>query len=347
MSTSTPEELLKNAEKKASASGGWFSSATAKQEEAVELFKAAANKFRIANRFEEAGNAYMRAAETEIKTGEKDCAANTFFEANKCFRMSRPELAVVALTRAREILIERGRFRQAADREKAVAELYKSDAADPERALEAYEQAAAWYLQEGANATASGCYREAAQLATDLARYPQAIERWEQVASMSLESNLTKYSVKDYYLNAGMCYLAIPVSLPPHSLSPNYDSSLTLPLLDATYRTTWQQCAQCSSTPNRTPASPPPWRAASSTRSSRRARRATSKPSTRASRSTTEPKKSRAGRRRSYVQCERASRTNLIFPETLYPVASALPDSLSLSLQISATKGSCASSGDM
>ncbi len=100
----------KNAEKKASAVSGWFSSAASKQEEAIELFKAAANKFRISNRFEEAGNAYMRAAETELKTGEKDYAANTFFEANKCFRMSRPELAVVALTRAREILIERGRF---------------------------------------------------------------------------------------------------------------------------------------------------------------------------------------------------------------------------------------------
>lgn len=31
---------------------------------------------------------------------------------------------------------------------------------------------------------------------------------------MSLDSNLTRYSVKDYYLNAGMCYLAIPVSNP-------------------------------------------------------------------------------------------------------------------------------------
>lgn len=27
---------------------------------------------------------------------------------------------------------------------------------------------------------------------------------------MSLDSNLTRYSVKDYYLNAGLCYLAIP-----------------------------------------------------------------------------------------------------------------------------------------
>ncbi len=116
-----------------------------------------------------------------------------------------------------------------------MAELYKNDAADPEKALEAYEQAASWYLQEGANATASGCYREAAQLATDLARFPQAIERWEQVASMSLESNLTRYSVKDYYLNAGMCYLAIPVSfnntlLPPGLLPLRSSQSCTLTL---------------------------------------------------------------------------------------------------------------------
>lgn len=30
---------------------------------------------------------------------------------------------------------------------------------------------------------------------------------------MSLDSNLTRYSVKDYYLNAGLCYLALPVSV--------------------------------------------------------------------------------------------------------------------------------------
>lgn len=60
--------------------------------------------------------------------------------------------------------------------------------------------------------TASGCFRSSAELATELSQYRLAIEKWEQVASMSLESNLTKYSVKDYYLNAGLCYLALPVS---------------------------------------------------------------------------------------------------------------------------------------
>lgn len=91
MSSSSPEELLKTAEKRASSTSGWFSSGSAKLEEAAELFKAAGNKFRLANRFDEAGQAFMRAAETEIKAGEIDYAAITFFEATKCFKMARPE----------------------------------------------------------------------------------------------------------------------------------------------------------------------------------------------------------------------------------------------------------------
>lgn len=58
----------------------------------------------------------------------------------------------MALTRCRQILIDRGRFRQAADREKSIAELYKTDAYDSEKALQSYEQAADWYIQEGATA---------------------------------------------------------------------------------------------------------------------------------------------------------------------------------------------------
>lgn len=61
-------------------------------------------------------------------------------------------MAVVALTRCRTILVERGRFRQAADREKNIAELYKNEANDPRKALESFEQAGDWYLQEGASA---------------------------------------------------------------------------------------------------------------------------------------------------------------------------------------------------
>lgn len=91
MAGSGVEDLLKRAEKKATSSGGWFSSKNSGKEEAVELYKEAANKLRVENRMEESGQVLVKAAELEIQIGEKDFAANTYYEASKCFRMSRPD----------------------------------------------------------------------------------------------------------------------------------------------------------------------------------------------------------------------------------------------------------------
>lgn len=59
--------------------------------------------------------------------------------------------------------------------------------------------------------TANACYKDAADLHADLDEYPQAIARYEQVADHSLTSSLTKYSVKEYWLKAGLCALAMKV----------------------------------------------------------------------------------------------------------------------------------------
>lgn len=59
--------------------------------------------------------------------------------------------------------------------------------------------------------TANACYKDAADLHADLDEYPQAIARYEQVADHSLTSPLTKYSVKEYWLKAGLCALAMKV----------------------------------------------------------------------------------------------------------------------------------------
>ena len=66
------EQLLASAEKKASSTGGWFSNSSSKREQAVELFKEAANKLRVENRMGEAGQALVRAADVELQTGERD-----------------------------------------------------------------------------------------------------------------------------------------------------------------------------------------------------------------------------------------------------------------------------------
>jgi alpha-soluble NSF attachment protein len=47
-----------------------------------------------------------------------------------------------------------------------------------------------------------------ADLAALAGDYPRAIDRYEAVARASLNSNLTKWSVKDYFFKAGACYLA-------------------------------------------------------------------------------------------------------------------------------------------
>lgn len=60
--------------------------------------------------------------------------------------------------------------------------------------------------------TANACFKDAADLHAELENYPQAIARYEQVADQSLTSALTKYSVKEYWLRASLCALALGVS---------------------------------------------------------------------------------------------------------------------------------------
>lgn len=98
MSGLSAEELLKRAEKKATSSGGWFSSKKGNKEEAIQLYKEAANKLRADTRMDEAGMALLKAAELEVETDEKDFAANTYFDASKCFRMTRPDRTCTLLT---------------------------------------------------------------------------------------------------------------------------------------------------------------------------------------------------------------------------------------------------------
>jgi alpha-soluble NSF attachment protein len=54
---------------------------------------------------------------------------------------------------------------------------------------------------------ANQCWVKAASYAAQLEQYDKAIEKFEHVAAASLDNNLTKFSVKQYYLQAGLCHL--------------------------------------------------------------------------------------------------------------------------------------------
>lgn len=62
--------------------------------------------------------------------------------------------------------------------------------------------------------TANQCYQAAAEHSADLGDFGRAIELYEQVGDWSLASPLTKYSVKEYWLRACLCAMAMGVSFP-------------------------------------------------------------------------------------------------------------------------------------
>jgi alpha-soluble NSF attachment protein len=210
---STAQTLLDKANKKASSSGGWFSSSSTKFEEAGDLYQQAANSFKIDKLFKEAGDAFAKEAECREQGGETNEAANAWWNAAKAYKSGFPELAIAALAQAIIHLTKSGRFRQAADREKDIAQLYLRELHDKQKACDSLERAADWYAQEDAKATANACYKDSADLQAELEHYPQAIARYEQVADYSLTSALTKYSVKEYWLKASLCALAMGDSI--------------------------------------------------------------------------------------------------------------------------------------
>jgi alpha-soluble NSF attachment protein len=63
------------------------------------------------------------------------------------------------------------------------------------------------------DSTANQCYQQAAELSGDLGEYHRAMELYQTVADWSLTSALTKYSVKEYWLRAALCSMAMGVSL--------------------------------------------------------------------------------------------------------------------------------------
>ncbi|KAK4048463.1 vesicular-fusion protein S17 [Microbotryomycetes sp. JL221] len=204
------DEYRAKADKKAASSGGFsfFSSSSAKYEEAHDLYVQAANAYKIDKQWKQSGDCFCKAAEMSLKGDDKDDAANDFWTASKSYKKSNPELAVAALQKTIQLYQQRGKFRQAADREKEIATVLQQEGGDLQSSLEAFERAGELYSSEDAQATANSCFKEAAELAATLQQYPRAIKHFEHVAQQSLNSALTRYSVKDYYMKSALCWLA-------------------------------------------------------------------------------------------------------------------------------------------
>ncbi|SCV73674.1 BQ2448_6104 [Microbotryum intermedium] len=206
MSSKEGAKLKAEAEKALKPS--WFGSQKSRNTAAEELYEQAGNRYKGEGCLNDAGYCYVKAGELARTNDERASAANHFWNACKVYKKQHPELAVAALQNAIELYKSDNKFRQAADREKEMAAILQAEGGDLRGALDAYERSARLYEAEDAQATANACLKEAAELAASVGDYPRAVTHFEAVAKHSLTSALTRYSVKEYFLKAALCWLA-------------------------------------------------------------------------------------------------------------------------------------------
>jgi len=208
-----PRALMQKADKAASGAGGGFSLFGGRQEKwenAADLYTQAANAFRMQKQNKEAGQAFERAADIQTnKLNEPDDAANTLTEAFKVYRKTDPLDAARCLDVAINHYTLKGNFRRAATHKQNLGECYEVEIGDQKKAIESYELAASWFENDNAEALANKLYLKVADLAALDEDYYKAIENFEKVSASSVSNNLMKWSVKDYFLKAGLCHLAV------------------------------------------------------------------------------------------------------------------------------------------
>lgn len=139
--------------------------------------------------------------------------ANTLTEAYKVYRKDSPQDAARVLTAAITHYTSTGNFRRAATHQQNLAEIYEVEIGDQPKALAAYDTAAGWFESDNAEALANKLYLKVGDLAALEGDYATATQKFEGVAKSSIDSNLMKWSVKEYFLKAGICHLAVGDSI--------------------------------------------------------------------------------------------------------------------------------------
>ncbi|KAG7294269.1 hypothetical protein NEMBOFW57_004339 [Staphylotrichum longicolle] len=186
-----------------------FGSGGDKYERAAELYTDAANAYRAQRMNKESGKARLEAARIlKDKLNQPREAATAMAEAFNMFRKEDPAGAIECIQQAIGLFTAEGQFRRAATHMENAAELLEVEMGDRKKAMDFYNQAAQWYEDDRAQALANKLYLKEADIAALEGDYYRAVANYEKVADASLENHLMKYSIKEYWLKAGLCILA-------------------------------------------------------------------------------------------------------------------------------------------
>lgn len=211
MSVEKAQSCLEQAEKKLSK----FQLFGNKHEDAQELFQQAAIYFKANSRWEDAGNAYLRAQDCAQKLKSPMDCASYFQDAALMFKKVNLYKAAECMQKALDLWDQNGRSSKSAKLANELADLFAASGtdADIDNAIEWYDKAADYYKLEKSMATASQCKIKIAQYKAGQGKYPEAITIWEDTAAHYLDDPLLKSSSIKYYFMALLCRLAMGESV--------------------------------------------------------------------------------------------------------------------------------------
>ncbi|KAJ8920867.1 hypothetical protein NQ315_015659 [Exocentrus adspersus] len=202
------QQLRQQAQKKMN-SGGFLKTLFSKSnqiQESIEYYIRAANLFKMAKNWSQAGFAFSDAADLNFRDNNCMEAAANFVEAGNCFKRCDSTKAVEYYLKAIDIYCDKGKFVMAAKHHQIIAELLE-DEYDLDEAIVHYEKAAEFYKQECNFSSGNKCLEKIAEYAALSGDYHRAINIFQEIACFDLASSVLKYCAKHYLFRAAVCLL--------------------------------------------------------------------------------------------------------------------------------------------
>jgi alpha-soluble NSF attachment protein len=204
---SQARDLVKKADSKLSSFFGSLFGGN-KYEDALEMYTQAANLFKMAKNFKEAGDVFKKTTSIHQQLGSPHDAAGAFINASNCYRQSGDHDACLqALELAAGIYTNMGKFSQAAKTMKDAAELFEKQE-NLEKAATLFQQAGDFYLGENSKSSANACFVKVAHLLASLKKYDEAILLFDKCIEGALDDKLLTWGAKEYITKSMMCKLA-------------------------------------------------------------------------------------------------------------------------------------------
>lgn len=211
MSASNANRFRSEAEEALRPSGGFLGMFKngPRYEDAFELFKKAANQFKLAQDMKSAADCYLRGAECASKCNYNAEEGHAYLDAANCLKKLSPEKAQKLWETAANKFAHDGRFQQASRALKQSAEA-QEEQNDLKTAIKTYRKVIEMCeLDDLSKVEASTCRRKLATLLVKQGQLIDAAKIFEKEAENALTDSLASYKARDFFMRATLIYCAL------------------------------------------------------------------------------------------------------------------------------------------